>query len=105
MKTALSRLFLAGLLLAGSSAVHAWWNYNPWPVWTPMYWADEVMDEFDDDDGWYGPYGHPGYGYGHPGYGYPGGYGYPRYGYPGAGYAYPGYGYGYPGYGFPFRRW
>lgn len=97
MKTQL-KLLIAGLLLLFTSSSFAWWGnngwgnngWNNWPVWTPMYWAEEV---FDDNDR-YGPYGYPGYGgYGYPGYG---GYGYPAYG----GYGYPGYGgYGYPGYG------
>jgi hypothetical protein len=40
------------------------WEYdcNDWPEWTPMYWMEEMMDEFDDDDDEYYRYG--GYGYG-----------------------------------------
>ena len=111
MKTR-TKLLMAGLLLIASSSSYAWFGnngwgnngWNNWPVWTPMYWAEEV---FDDND----RYGYPGYGYGgYPGYGY-GGYpgagygGYPSYGYggyPGAGYGgYPSYGYGgYPGSGY-----
>ena len=97
---------VAGLLLLLSTSANAWWGnngwggWNPYPVWTPMYWAEEI---FDDND-YYGPYGYPGYGY--PGYaygGYPGNVygGYPGYGYGGYPYnynVYPGYGgYGYPG--------
>jgi hypothetical protein len=64
------------------------WEYdcNDWPEWTPMYWMEEMENEWDDD--YYGPYGYGPYGY--PGYGY---------GYPGYGYGAPGYGYGAPGYG------
>jgi len=88
MKIRLS-LLIAGLLLLFSASSYAWWGnngwggWNPYPVWTPMYWAEEVFGGYN-----YGPYGYPGYGYG----------GYPGYGYGG----YPGYGYGgYPGYGYP----
>jgi hypothetical protein len=42
------------------------WEYdcNDWPEWTPMYWMEEMSDEFDDNnDDWYryggGPYGGP----------------------------------------------
>ena len=83
------KLILAALLLAVSTQASAWWGndyYNDWPVWTPMYWMEEMENEWDDD--YYGPYGYGPYGY--PGYGY---------GYPGYGYGYPGYGYGAPGYG------
>ena len=61
------------------------WEYdcNDWPEWTPMYWMEEMMDGFDDDDDYYrhGPYGYgtpvpAPYGYGAPapapyGYGAP----------------------------------
>ena len=84
---------IALLLFASSGQALAWWggngwDWNPWPVWTPMYWMEEMVG----DDDWYGPYGYGGYG------GYPyGGYG----GYPyGGGYGYPYAGYGtYPYYG------
>ena len=69
MKTQL-KLLIAGLLLLFSASSFGWWGnngwggWNPYPVWTPMYWAEEM---FDDND-YYGPYGgYPGYG----GYGYP----------------------------------
>ena len=98
------RIILATLLIAASSNTYAWWGnngwggYNDWPVWTPMYWAEEM---FDDNDYYGGPWGgYPGYGYGgYPGYGYGGNPGYGYGGYPGYGYGgYPGYGYGgYPG--------
>jgi len=45
------------------------WEYdcNDWPEWSPMYWMEEMSDEFDDDDDYYryggGPYGGP---YGRP---------------------------------------
>jgi len=99
MKIRLS-LLIAGLLLLFSTSSYAWWGnngwggWNPYPVWTPMYWAEEVIGSND-----YGSYGYPGNGYGgYPGYGYGGYPGYGYGGYPGGGY--PGYAYnGYPGYG------
>jgi hypothetical protein len=47
---------------------------NDWPEFTPMYWMEEMMNEFDDDDDdyyrygpqGYGPYGYAPYGYGAP---------------------------------------
>ena len=101
-------LLVAGLLLLFSTSSYAWWGnngwggWNPYPVWTPMYWAEEIFDNND-----YGPYGYPGYG-GYPAYGYGG---YPPYGYgnyPGYTYnAYPGYrNYGYPAqWNSPGRWW
>ncbi len=93
-----SRLVIAGLLLLFSTSSFAWWgnngwgDWNPYPVWTPMYWAEEM---FDDND-YYGPYPYGGY----PAYGY-GGYPYSPYGYGYGGY--PAYGYGgYPAYGSPY---
>jgi len=77
------------------------WEYdcNDWPEWTPMYWMEEMSNEWDDDDDYYryGGYGMPyGGGYGMP---YGGGYGMPY----GGGYGMPyGGGYGMPyggGYG------
>ena len=41
------------------------WAYdcNDWPEWTPMYWMEEMSNEFDDDDDYYryggGPWGAP----------------------------------------------
>lgn len=64
-----------------------YWDDSGWPVWTPMYWMDEMMDSFDDNNwggnNWGGgsnwgnngynnmPYGNmmP-YGYGAPTYNY-----------------------------------
>lgn len=92
------KLLCAALLLGASPYASAWgnngWDWNEWPVWTPMYWMEEMVDDND----WYGggPYG-PGYG----GYGYaPYGYG-PGYGGYGPGYGAPAYGYG----GFPYGRY
>jgi hypothetical protein len=28
----------------------AYWDESDWPVWTPMYWMEEMMDSFGDDD-------------------------------------------------------
>ena len=28
----------------------AYWDESDWPIWTPMYWMEEMMDSFDDDD-------------------------------------------------------
>lgn len=52
------------------------WAYdcNDWPVWTPMYWMEEMSNEWDNNNDYY-PYG--GYGYGQPPMPYYGG---PQYG-------------------------
>jgi len=95
LKTLFLTLFF-GLILSFNAS--AWWgggpwNYNAWPVWTPMYWMEEMSDEWGGNDYWGGPWGHGGYPYG----GYPyGGYGYPYGGYPYGGLPYGGYG-GFPG--------
>lgn len=56
------------------------WAYdcNDWPEWTPMYWMEEMSNEFDDNNDYYGgPYGAP-MPYGGPGpYGGPAPYGAP----------------------------
>lgn len=87
MKNVLAKVILGAALLMAAGSSHAWWGGNGWgnywPVWTPMYWMDEVAG-----DDW-GPWG--GYGYPYGGYGYP----YGGYGYPYGGYSYPAYGYGY----------
>ncbi len=70
-----------------------YWDESDWPEWTPMYWMEEFMDEWDDDDdnwnfgGGYGGYGAPYGGYNMAPYGY----GMPPYGYmpPAGGYNYP----------------
>ena len=103
---------LAGLLFLAAAPAQAWWggngwDWNPWPVWTPMYWAEEMFDDNDYYGGPWGGYG-PYYG-GYGGYPYNSGYygGYPNYGnygypYYGNAYGYGGYpyygGYQYPGY-------
>ena len=28
----------------------AYWDESDWPVWTPMYWMEEMMDSFDNDN-------------------------------------------------------
>lgn len=78
-----------------------YWDESDWPEWTPMYWMEEFMDEWDDnDDEFYGggmPMmggGMPGGGYGMP---YGGGYGMPSMPY-GGGYGMPAMPYG-GGYG------
>ena len=69
-----------------------YWDESDWPEWTPMYWMEEFMDEFDNNswggNNWgggnnfgggnnygnpYGGYNQAPYGYGNPygGYGYP----------------------------------
>jgi len=56
-----------------------YWDESDWPEWTPMYWMEEFMDSFDDDDDWGGNrFGFGGYNYGSP---YGGGYGQAPYGY------------------------
>ena len=76
-----------------------YWDQSDWPEWTPMYWMEEFMDEFDNNNwggnnwggnnwggnnwgnnnGGYGmPYGNP-YGNNIPyGYNVPYGYTYPQ---------------------------
>jgi len=70
----------------------AYWDDSGWPEWTPMYWMEEFMDEFDNNNwggnNWGGGNNYGGYGNGMP-YGNninPYGYGMP---YGGYGYAYP----------------
>ncbi|MDB4522084.1 sulfur globule protein CV1, partial [Gammaproteobacteria bacterium] len=69
MKKVLS-VSLGALLLAASLSASAFWGnngwgngggYNDWPVFTPMYWMEEMSDSWDDDDYYGGGYG-PGYG-------------------------------------------
>lgn len=101
------KVITTSLLLGTSLNAAAWWgnngwDWNPWPVWTPMYWMEEMEGDNDWYDGpyGYGPYGYSPYGYAPYGYGYGpyyGGYGAPYYG---GGY-YP-YG-GRPYYGVPWR--
>lgn len=65
-----------------------YYEENDWPEWTPMYWMEEMMDSFDDNDneGFFGnmPFGgnnYPVMPYAAPmapaGYGVPMGYGVP----------------------------
>lgn len=44
------------------------WDDNDWPVWSPMYWMEEMSDEFDNNS--WGGNSYNGYGYGHQPYGY-----------------------------------
>lgn len=52
---------------------NGWDDDNDWPEWTPMYWMEEMMDEWDNNDdedyyrygGQYGPGYMPGYGGGY----------------------------------------
>ncbi len=67
------------------------YNYNDWPVWTPMYWMEEMENEMDNNN-WGGNNWGNGGGYGNP---YGGGYGAPY----GGGYGNP---YGGGGYGAPY---
>lgn len=77
------------------------WDDNDWPVWSPMYWMEEMSDEFDNNS-WSGGngYGYQPYGYAPsmPQYGphstpYSGQAPYPQYapGYPAPGYRAPTY--------------
>ncbi len=73
MKKIVLSAFAASLMTA-SVAQADWfggsddpWDDNDWPEWTPMYWMEEMMDEWDDDDDDkdYYRYGYgPRYGYG-----------------------------------------
>lgn len=75
----LLRMLIAAALLTASGSSFAWWGgWNPWPVWTPMYWMEEAFG----DDYWDGPYGHGPYGYGPGWYGPYSGWGHPYRGYP-----------------------
>lgn len=50
----------------GNNSWNDYYDDNDWPEWTPMYWMEEMMDEWDndDDDYRYGGYGYaPRYGY------------------------------------------
>ena len=31
-----------------------YWEENTWPEWTPMYWMEEMMNSFDDNNNNYG---------------------------------------------------
>ncbi len=63
-----------------------YWDESDWPVWTPMYWMEEMMDSFDSNDG-FNNFGFNGSSANYPQMPYTG------YGYPAAPY---GYGYSYP---------
>jgi len=126
MKKILMPVAVAALTLGMSQSASAVWGdnwggngYNDWPTWTPMYWMEEMFDNFDDNNwggnnspwGWnrgngyhgYAPYGYAPYGYGYPQqyspYGYapqpqkysPYGYGYPQPGYAPQPYPQPAY--------------
>jgi len=115
-KTVLSVAVMA-LSLGMSHTASAFWGdnwgggnngYNDWPTWTPMYWMDEMSNQFDNNN--FGGNNMP-WGWNRGGNGYNNGYnGYAPYGYSPYGYApqpayqYSPYGYGYPqqgGYGYP----
>ncbi|MBC8519715.1 MAG: hypothetical protein H8D24_04820 [Gammaproteobacteria bacterium] len=78
MKKIAFSVITAAAIMASSVASAGWfgsnnngWNNgyddNDWPEWTPMYWMEEMMDEWDnDDDDDYYRYG--GYGYAPRGY-------------------------------------
>lgn len=75
-----------------------YWDENDWPEWTPMYWMEEFMNSWDDNNNWGGNsfgFGNNNYGYGVPYGASPYGYGQAPYGYAAP---YGGYGYGYPQY-------
>jgi hypothetical protein len=88
MMNTVIKLLGSALLLGATSTASAWggnngWDWNPWPVWTPMYWAEEMVGDNDWDAG---PYGYSPYNSGYGPYGgYPFG-GYPSYGNYGAPY-------------------
>jgi len=76
---------MGALLLAASLNASAFWGnngwggngYNDWPVFTPMYWMEEMSNSWDNN-GYYGGPGYSGAPYGAP---YGGGYGVPYGGY------------------------
>lgn len=55
-------------LLVSMNASASWFGFNnnnnyyddnSWPEWTPMYWMEEMMGGWDNDDNYrYGPYGY-----------------------------------------------
>ncbi len=71
-----------------------YWDDSGWPVWTPMYWMNEMMDSFDnnwDGNNWGNYGGYNNIPYGNMPYGNVAPYGY----------AAPNYGYGVPYYAIP----
>lgn len=89
-----------------------YYDENDWPEWTPMYWMEEFMNEFDDNnDNYYGNgFNMPFFGNGNRYYGNPyGGYGGAQGGSPmmppfnGYNYGYPTVPYGGYGYGAPYQ--
>ena len=75
MKKQIVRVALMGVLtgmvgLSAGTASAGWGNnnhgpygYNDWPEWTPMYWMEEMSNEFDNNGwgnnrGYYGPDGY-----------------------------------------------
>lgn len=103
----MKKLLIAGvtallLVISGNSSAgwgnngwgnNGWGNngWNDWPVWTPMYWAEEMFDDNSygpSNYGGYSPYGYGPNNYrGYSPYNY-GGYGYGPYNraFPGNGY-------------------
>ncbi len=77
MKKIAFSVVAAAALMASNVASAGWfgnnndmygYDDNDWPEWTPMYWMEEMMDEWDNDDDEdfyrYGGYGFaPRYGY------------------------------------------
>ena len=55
----------------------AYWDESDWPEWTPMYWMEEFMDSWDNDNNFGGWGNNRGNNFG----GYNNGYGYPNNGY------------------------
>ncbi len=70
------------LLLGASANAHAFnlcpFGNNPWPAFTPMYWANEMFNDHGyryrpyGRAPYYGTYGYPAWGYGYPYYYAPG---------------------------------
>ncbi|HIJ22307.1 MAG TPA: hypothetical protein HPP65_02990 [Gammaproteobacteria bacterium] len=59
MKKIAFSMLAAAAIMASSVASASWFgsnnNYggyddNDWPEWTPMYWMEEMMDEWDNND-------------------------------------------------------
>jgi hypothetical protein len=40
----------AGWFGGNNSGWNNGYDDNDWPEWTPMYWMEEMMDEWDDND-------------------------------------------------------
>lgn len=54
-----------------------YWDESDWPEWTPMYWMEEFMDSWDNNNWGGNNYGYGNYNYAAPYNAYPYGYNVP----------------------------